>query len=272
MRLTFTISSILAISLYSGLLLAQEPTGAPATPPSPAPAPEPETPAAQPAPPPPVVAQPAPAPAPAPATEPVLPTASRKTETQQAAAPSAAEPKQEPPKEEKSMNLTIAPLGVIIGGMKLTFSYAPASILSIDISPVYQAPLLIPAHVVGGELRFTFWIREPFGGFFIGPLVQASRTFPTDSPLQDAENYYGVTAVTPAIYTGYRWLWDSGFNLGLGGGLGWSFVVEKDDARRQEIIDRLQSECPAGATCTISEEMVGGGFYYELVLDLGYAF
>ena len=163
--------------------------------------------------------------------------------------------------EGKSFNVTFAPLGVLVGGLRLTLSVAPgASVVSIDASALYVAPLLIPAHAVGGEVRLTFWTSgDAYDGFFIGPFVQATRTFPTDSLLSSADGLYGVTTVAPGAYLGYRWLWDGGFNLGLGGGAGYGFMVEHDPL----------PDCPAGYTC--STENIGGGFTWFLLFDLGFA-
>jgi hypothetical protein len=152
-------------------------------------------------------------------------------------------------------NVTFNPLGLLVGGMGMMYNGAVANFMSIDIGIVYVAPMLIPAHVIGGELRFTFWTRRPHDGFFIGPFLQASRTFPADSLLTDSDGYLGVTAIAPGALIGYRWLWDSGFNVGLGAGFGWAFAVEQED-------------CPSGASCSV----VGEGAVYRLLLDLGFAF
>jgi hypothetical protein len=163
--------------------------------------------------------------------------------------------------EGKSFNMTFAPLGVIVGGLRLTLSVAPgASVVSIDASALYVAPLLFPAHAVGGEVRLTFWTSgDAYDGFFLGPFAQVTRTFPADSLLSTADGLYGVTTVTPGLYLGYRWLWDGGFNLGLGGGAGYAFMVEHE----------ALPDCPSGYTC--STENIGGGFSWFFLFDLGYA-
>jgi hypothetical protein len=166
-----------------------------------------------------------------------------------------------PEEDLKSVDITFNPLGVVVGGMKLTLAFALGSWVSLDLSPVYAAPLLIPAHVLGGELRFTFWPGgEPFDGGFVGPWAQASQTFPADSAISSAEGLYGATTVGGGVHGGYRWLWDNGFNLGLGGGLGYAAVVAHEEF----------PECPSGYACSYST--VGEGIAYFLLFDLGYAF
>ena len=152
-------------------------------------------------------------------------------------------------------NITFNPLGVLVGGRGVMYNGGVTQFLSIDVGVVYVAPMLVPAHIIGGELRFSFWTRRPHDGFFIGPFLQASRTFPADSLLADGDGYLGVTAIAPGLLLGWRWLWDSGFNIGLGAGFGWAFAVEQED-------------CPSGAICSL----VGEGAVYRILFDLGYAF
>ena len=152
-------------------------------------------------------------------------------------------------------NVTFNPLGVLVGGLGVMYNGAVTNFMTIDIGLIYVAPLLYPANVIGGELRFTFWTRRPHDGFFIGPFFQVSRTFPTDSLITDSDGYLGATGIAPGALLGYRWLWDSGFNVGLGAGFGWGFAVEQED-------------CPSGYSCTVT----GEGALYRILLDLGFAF
>jgi hypothetical protein len=151
---------------------------------------------------------------------------------------------------QKNNNFTFNPLGLIVGGIKIGYDRGLADLITIGAKVVYVAPLLMPFHAVGGEFSLLFWPRHPNNGYFIGAFVQISKTFPLT-----ADDYLGVLAVTPGAEMGWRWIWNSGFNIGLGGGFGWAFAV-------------LQDACPSGASCST----IGAGPYYMVQFDLGYAF
>ena len=150
---------------------------------------------------------------------------------------------------QKNNNFTINPLGLIIGGLGITYTRGFADVASLGFMLAYAPPLILPGHVIGGGLELYFWPRHPNNGFFIGPYAQISRTIATD------DDYLGVTTVAPGAMLGWRWIWHNGFNLGLGGGFGWAFAVD-------------QEPCPSGAMCML----VGDGPAPRLQFDLGYAF
>jgi hypothetical protein len=152
----------------------------------------------------------------------------------------------------KNNNFTINPLGLIFGGIAVGYDRGLADIITLGVRLIYLAPLMpfIHFHGVGGEFSLLFWPRHPNNGFFVGPFLQVTKTFPTDS------DYIGVTVVAPGAKLGWRWIWDNGFNLGLGAGFGWGFAVAQDKA------------CPSNAICFGA----GGGPAPLLLLDLGYAF
>jgi hypothetical protein len=169
-----------------------------------------------------------------------------KAKTEAAAAKEQAE-KQDTRNIANNNNLTLNPLGIIVGGISIGYDRGIADVLTLGGRFIYIAPLLFPFHGVGGEVSLLFWPRHPNNGFFVGPFVQVTKTFPTKSL------YIGATVVAPGLKLGWRWMWHSGFNLGLGAGFGWGFKVDQDQP------------C---SNCT----QVGGGPSPLLLLDLGYAF
>ncbi len=161
-------------------------------------------------------------------------------------------------RELRRNNVTINPLGLIVGGFDITYSRALHRKVSLDLSLTYVMPLFVPFHGVGGEIGIGIHPRSAFSGAFINIFASVSRTFVRDEGnligTTDGGNYLGVIGVTPGVEAGYRWQFDSGFNIGLGGGIGWGFAVWSED-------------CPRNAVC----ETQGDGFKFFLVLDMGVA-
>ena len=123
-------------------------------------------------------------------------------------------------------------------------------VVSVGLRAIYIAPLVVDFSGVGGELSLLFWMKHPNEGLFLGPPVQVAKTSP-ESDKYDT----GVLSLAPGFEVGWRWLWPSGFNIGLGNGLGYPINVAQDKERSP------------GYECT---EIRTSPLY--LLLDLGYAF
>lgn len=149
----------------------------------------------------------------------------------------------------KANNFTVNPLGAVLGGLNLTYTRALGDTFSIGFLLQVTVPLLMPATGIGGGIELFLWPRRPNNGFFVGPVVGVSRTFPTDE-----SKYVGATALTIGALLGWRWIWDSGLNLGLGGGIAYGVA--------------LGDSCPSGRSCTT----IGDGVMPKLIFDIGYAF
>jgi hypothetical protein len=154
------------------------------------------------------------------------------------------------PVQRRNFNLTINPLGLLLGGISAGFIVGLGDVVSIGLRGIYLAPLNVDFSGFGGEFSLLFWTEHPNDGFFIGPFVQVVKTHP-----ESDEYYSGILTVAPGGEVGYRWLWNGGFNLGLGGGLGYPINVAQD------------KECPEDYICT---ETTTSPLF--LLFDLGYAF
>jgi hypothetical protein len=150
----------------------------------------------------------------------------------------------------KDNNLTINPLGVVLGGVNLSYSHALGDHISLGAELVVLVPLLVDAYGVGGAVNFFYWPRAAHNGFFVGPYVGLGRTWASG----DDSEIAGALALTPGVMLGWRWLWEHGFNVGLGLGAGYN--VE------------LTSDCPEGYEC----KQPLGGFAPRVLLDIGFAF
>lgn len=173
-----------------------------------------------------------------------------KAETERAKLAEKAAPAPEP---HKNNNLTCNVLGLIIGGVSIGYTGAVGDVVSIGLRGLFLFPVLTDFSAAGGEISLLFWTKHPNNGFFLGPFLQISKTFP---PKDDYVEWIGVLTVTPGIELGYRWLWNSGFNIGLGAGIGYAAALDRD------------KECPSDAIC----DYVGEGVSPLLLFDLGYAF
>lgn len=176
------------------------------------------------------------------------------------AAPSSMPPQQGATQERRRHNnIMINPIGLLIGGLSLTYSRELQRHVSLGFSFLYIMPLFVPFHGIGGEISFGFWPRFAHSGFFVDVVLQVARTIPREegdfAGLFSGGSYLGAVGLAPAARLGWRWLFGSGFNLGLGVLAGYNFAVWEED-------------CPEGYEC----ELIGGGFKFGLVFDLGIAF
>ena len=90
----------------------------------------------------------------------------------------------------------------------------------------YSVRFGVDMHPVGNGLH----------GFFVGPRVRYrswSLSWVNDDELPE---YYSLNTFNVDGVIGWRWVWDPGFSLGLGGGVGYSTMISEDTVD-SEIID-----------------------------------
>ena len=149
----------------------------------------------------------------------------------------------------KANNLTVNPLGAVLGGLNLSYTRGLGEHVSLGVTAVALIPGIQPMAGVGGGLELFAWTRRPNNGFFVGAYAMITKSF------DDAEEgIIGLTAFVPGAMLGYRWAWSGGFNLGLGGGVGYAIALS-------------EGSCPSNAICTT----VGEGLAPRISFDLGYA-
>ncbi|MBU4483991.1 DUF3575 domain-containing protein [bacterium] len=75
-------------------------------------------------------------------------------------------------------------------------------------------------NVYGGvfDLSLTAWFQKVFSGFYLEP--GATIGFATQGGTSDVSGTLGG----PQLIAGWGWIWDSGFNINLGGGLGYYWL------------------------------------------------
>ncbi len=160
---------------------------------------------------------------------------------------------------KKDNNVTVSPLPLILTTtINAAYTRAFHDYVSGTLMFAYMPPVGIinpPVHAIAGEFDLYFWPDYANTGFFVGPQFQVSYTMDNRS-----EGYLGGTGVIPGVGLGYRWLWENGFNIGLGGSFGYIITVDKPD-------------CPAGFSCTEHAGIAGfNNFAPRILFDLGYAF
>jgi len=129
--------------------------------------------------------------------------------------------------QTKTNMLSTNPLGIVFGVFNLEYQKALGEKTSIGISAMYWKPPLIKLNVLGATLSFTIFSKSAFHGFFVKPLVDIGYASwkistldliaGTTTETKSSGISFGLGAVA-----GYRWLWNSGFSLGLGGGVAYT--------------------------------------------------
>lgn len=125
--------------------------------------------------------------------------------------------------QEKSNMLSTNPLGMIFGVFNLEYQKAVGAKNAIGISGVFWKPPALDITIMGGSVSFNLYTKKSFHGFFLKPAVDvgyASWKYTEIDPITWTSTEKDMTAVTFSLgaVAGYRWLWKSGFSIGLGGG------------------------------------------------------
>lgn len=165
----------------------------------------------------------------------------------------ATEPTEPQPRLRKN-SVTLNPLGAILGGVDVKYTRALRH-SSIGAAVAIQLPLRLDALGVLGLIEVLGWIRdEPLSGFYAGAAFQVGGTF----------GGRDIVQAGPLAVIGIRWLFESGFTLGVGGSFGVLFFF---------------ADCPGGCSAhTINGSMRldgdgrGSAFTARLAFDVGIAF
>jgi hypothetical protein len=130
--------------------------------------------------------------------------------------------------QTKSNMLSTNPLGMIFGIFNLEYQKGIGEKDAIGISGMYWKPPAIDLSIIGASISYNIYFKSTFHGFFIKPSISigfASWKYTT----LDMNTFMPTTADKTAMdfglgaIAGYRWLWDSGFSIGLGGGMTYTF-------------------------------------------------
>jgi hypothetical protein len=132
--------------------------------------------------------------------------------------------------QTKSNMLSTNPLGMIFGIFNLEYQKGIGEKDAIGISAMYWKPPLIDLSIIGASISYNIYFKSTFHGFFIKPSVSigfaswkfttidmTSSSFGTKTEDKTAMDF-GLGAIA-----GYRWLWNGGFSIGLGGGMTYTF-------------------------------------------------
>jgi hypothetical protein len=124
--------------------------------------------------------------------------------------------------QTKTNMLSTNPLGIIFGVFNLEYQKAIGPKNALGISAVYWNPPAVDISVIGGAVSFNIYSKKAFHGFFVKPAVNvgfASWKWVDINMVETDES--GVSFGLGAV-AGYRWLWNSGFSIGLGGGVSYT--------------------------------------------------
>ncbi|MGA2508079.1 MAG: hypothetical protein ABSF80_11465 [Chitinispirillaceae bacterium] len=128
--------------------------------------------------------------------------------------------------QTKTNMITVNPLGLIIGYISLDYEKAIGPKTTLGILPYFWSPKGIDITLLGGSIAANFYSNSAFHGWFIRPSVSigyASWNYTTfDINLNEITNKSNLVTFGVGAIAGYRWLFQSGFSIGLGGGVNWT--------------------------------------------------
>lgn len=124
----------------------------------------------------------------------------------------------------KNMALSFEPVGLLNGVIPITFRIGVGDRFSLGISAYDKIFNLTKDHVtgVGGGLSGKFHLSAP--AFSNGWYVKVETLGGYWTVGEDAKKSIGFT-VEPRLTAGYDWIWTSGFNITLGGGIKYTHYV-----------------------------------------------
>ena len=128
--------------------------------------------------------------------------------------------------QTKTNMITVNPLGLVIGWIGLDYEKSIGPNTTIGILPYFWSPHGIDITVAGGSIAANFYSKSAFHGFFVRPSVGigfASWKYTTlDINFNEISTNSSLVAFEVGALAGYRWLFQSGFSIGLGGGVTWT--------------------------------------------------
>jgi hypothetical protein len=124
----------------------------------------------------------------------------------------------------KKFNLSLDPIGVIVGLYDISGSYAfhPNLAASLTVGYMYE-PYGADVQGFSTTLAMPVYFRKVYSGLFLEPGVSFAAVKETDGP-------DSATAIGPQMLIGWHWLWDSGLNFALAGGVQRNFTGKDHDS------------------------------------------
>ncbi|MDP6978099.1 MAG: hypothetical protein QF570_05780 [Myxococcota bacterium] len=122
-------------------------------------------------------------------------------------------------------------------------------VASLVLTPMPAAPETPPEMPDEGN----WWSRAPHNGFFVGPHLGIIHAISNDT--SGRKQLRDGTVLRTGAVLGWRYLWPSGWNVGLGAGASYGVVLQRDD-------------CPSGFECNEKDD----GVMPRLIIDIGWGF
>lgn len=119
------------------------------------------------------------------------------------------------PSDGKNYNVMVNPLGLLIGSMNASINAGVAERITLGVGGSFFN--LNSVTGAGAHVRANFYLSGPrlADGWYVSPLVEYYSLYGGGSSL----NSFGTS-----LLFGYHWIYDSGFNIMLGGGVKYSSI------------------------------------------------
>lgn len=131
----------------------------------------------------------------------------------------------------KQWNISTNPFSYFFGSFPVSAAYAFTKHVAVRVSPSFRYFYFTDPSIwgLGGQVGVPVYFDRAYRGFFLEP--GASISYIKQNSGGGVSSSSGVLG-GPELLAGYSWLWDSGFNIDAGLGLGYywaSFDLEGDN-------------------------------------------
>lgn len=121
--------------------------------------------------------------------------------------------------KEKKMNVMVSPLGLLIGALGAEFNFGVSEKITLGLGGdwFHITNHSLSANGGGAHLRMNYFLSGPrFGdSWYVSPKVTSEHV---------SVEGVGVKGASFAGLIGYSWLYQSGFNMNLAGGIAYSTI------------------------------------------------
>ena len=120
-------------------------------------------------------------------------------------------------------NVSVDPLGLIVGSYEVAGSYAfhPNLAVRLSVGYVYE-PYGVKIKGFSTTLSLPVYFKKVYSGIFLEPGISFATVRETNGDQK-------ATAIGPEMLVGWHWMWDSGLNFAAAFGVQRNFTGKESD-------------------------------------------